>query len=116
MLRVLGLNKYEGNLKKGLLTDNTIMLWNEAALTEARIPPGPRLLILHHLDTYRNPSSILKPALPLPMLAEAVAALVVVDKRKPAVLSGSGPSDTGRLHVWETKGPRTPPRAEPGTS
>lgn len=67
MLRVLGLHKYESNLKKGILTDNTIMLWNESALAEARIPPGPRLLILHHLDTYRNPSAILKPALPLPM-------------------------------------------------
>ncbi|KAI8475908.1 MAG: hypothetical protein J3K34DRAFT_17793 [Monoraphidium minutum] len=67
MLRVLGLQKYENNLKKGLLTDNTIMLWNSESLAEARIPPGPRLLILHHLDTYRNPSSILKPALPLPM-------------------------------------------------
>lgn len=29
MLRVLGLQKYENNLKKGILTDNTIMLWNE---------------------------------------------------------------------------------------
>ena len=39
-----------------------------SALAEVRIPPGPRLLILHHLDTYRNPSSVLKPALPLPPL------------------------------------------------
>lgn len=38
-----------------------------SALAEARIPPGPRLLILHHLDQYRNPSAILKPAIPLPM-------------------------------------------------
>ncbi len=37
------------------------------ALAEARIPPGPRLLILHHLDMYRNPSAMLKPALPMPM-------------------------------------------------
>lgn len=66
MLQMLGLQKYENNLKKSLLTDPTIMLWNESALTEARIPPGPRLLILHHLDRYRNPASILKPALPLP--------------------------------------------------
>jgi hypothetical protein len=29
ILTMLGLQKYEGNLKKGLLTDNTIMLWNE---------------------------------------------------------------------------------------
>lgn len=66
MLTNLGLQKYTENLKKSLLTDQTIMLWNESALTEARIPPGPRLLILHHLDTYRNPASVLKPALPLP--------------------------------------------------
>jgi hypothetical protein len=50
------------------------MLWNEAALNEARIPPGPRLLILHHLDAMRHPPSaaggVLKPALlpPLPPL------------------------------------------------
>eukprot|EP00878_Enallax_costatus_P012182 GHUV01012722.1.p2 GENE.GHUV01012722.1~~GHUV01012722.1.p2 ORF type:complete len:143 (+),score=46.61 GHUV01012722.1:2538-2966(+) len=66
MLQMLGLQKYENNLKKSLLTDSTLMLWNERALSEARIPPGPRLLILHHLDRYRNPASILKPALPLP--------------------------------------------------
>jgi len=29
MLFTLGLQKYEGNLKKGQLTDNTIMLWND---------------------------------------------------------------------------------------
>lgn len=68
MLKILGLTKYSDNLKKGLLTDNTIMLWNESALSEVRIPPGPRLLILHHLDTYRNPANVLKPALPLPPL------------------------------------------------
>ncbi|GLI69034.1 hypothetical protein VaNZ11_013575, partial [Volvox africanus] len=68
MLKTLGLTKYSDNLKKGLLTDNTIMLWNDSALAECRIPPGPRLLILHHLDTYRNPSNVLKPALPLPPL------------------------------------------------
>lgn len=66
MLQMLGLQKYQNNLKKGLLTDSTIMLWNESALSDVRIPAGPRLLILHHLDRYRNPASILKPALPLP--------------------------------------------------
>ncbi|KAG2499882.1 hypothetical protein HYH03_002171 [Edaphochlamys debaryana] len=74
MLKTLGLTKYADNLKKGLLTDNTIMLWNDRALEEARIPPGPRLLILHHLDTYRNPSNVLKPALPLPPLPPPPAA------------------------------------------
>ena len=74
MLTMLGLQKYESNLKKGILTDATIMLWNEPALAEARIPPGPRLLILHHLDTYRNPAAVLKPALPLPMPPPPAAA------------------------------------------
>lgn len=37
-----------------------------SALAEARIPPGPRLVILHHLEMYRNPSAYLKPAMPLP--------------------------------------------------
>ncbi|PNH12423.1 hypothetical protein TSOC_000659 [Tetrabaena socialis] len=68
MLKTLGLTKYADNLKKGLLTDNTIMLWSDSALAECRIPPGPRLLILHQLDMYRNPSNVLKPALPLPPL------------------------------------------------
>jgi hypothetical protein len=81
MLRVLGLQKYEGNLKKGLLTDNTIMLWNEAALSDVRIPAGPRLLILHHLDTYRNPSAILKPALPLPMPPAPAGAVAAAGRK-----------------------------------
>ena len=42
MLTNLGLQKYHRNIKNGLLTDDTIMLWNETALTECRIPPGPR--------------------------------------------------------------------------
>lgn len=66
MLTTLGLDKYSNNLKKGKLTDTTIMLWNDSALAEAKIPPGPRLLILHHLDQYRSASSMLKPALPVP--------------------------------------------------
>jgi hypothetical protein len=52
------------------------------SLAEARIPPGPRLLILHHLDTYRNPSAILKPALPLPMPPPPAAAAGAVTTRK----------------------------------
>jgi len=68
MLQALGLGKFDGNIKKAQLTDATVMLWNDLALQEARIPPGPRLLILHHLDTYRCPGKgALKPALPLPM-------------------------------------------------
>ncbi|GFR40939.1 hypothetical protein Agub_g1599 [Astrephomene gubernaculifera] len=76
MLKNLGLAKYADNLKKGQLTDNTIMLWNDGALAECRIPAGPRLLILHHLDTYRNPANVLKPALPLPPLPPPPAAPV----------------------------------------
>lgn len=34
-----------------------------SSLAEVRIPPGPRLLILDHIDQYRH---ILKPAGPLP--------------------------------------------------
>jgi len=48
-----------------------------SALKEAKVPPGPRLLILHHLDQFRNPSSLLKPALPLPPLPPPTDQLVV---------------------------------------
>lgn len=34
-----------------------------SALQEARIPPGPRLQILHHLEQYKH---ILKPGMPTP--------------------------------------------------
>lgn len=67
ILRMLGLQKFEKNLQKGQLTDNTIMLWNDRALQEAKFPPGPRLLILHHVNQFRQPSDVLKPALPPPM-------------------------------------------------
>ncbi|GMH35998.1 hypothetical protein BSKO_03866 [Bryopsis sp. KO-2023] len=60
MLETLGLGKFSKNLKKGQLSDNTIMLWNDSALQEARIPPGPRLLILHHLDQVRDPAKSAK--------------------------------------------------------
>lgn len=63
MLSSLGLSKYEKNVRKGLLTDSTIGLWDSAALREVRIPPGPRLLILAHIDQYRH---ILRPAMPIP--------------------------------------------------
>lgn len=39
-----------------------MMLHAYSALTQAGIPPGPRLLILHHLDGFRQP---LKPGLPV---------------------------------------------------
>ncbi|KAH8492332.1 hypothetical protein H0E87_021771 [Populus deltoides] len=49
MLNNLGLQNYEKNFKKGLLTDNTLPLLTDSALRDVRIPPGPRLLILDHL-------------------------------------------------------------------
>ncbi|KDD76264.1 hypothetical protein H632_c292p0 [Helicosporidium sp. ATCC 50920] len=60
MLQNLGLQEYEQRLKRGLLDDRTMALWNDSALAEAKIPPGPRLLILDHIDQYRD---ILRPAI-----------------------------------------------------
>eukprot|EP00210_Caulerpa_lentillifera_P002497 g2394.t1 len=54
LLKSLGFSQYSKNLKKGLLTDDTIMLWNDSALNEVKIPPGPRLLILHHINELRH--------------------------------------------------------------
>eukprot|EP00239_Pterosperma_sp_CCMP1384_P004307 CAMPEP_0197856382 /NCGR_PEP_ID=MMETSP1438-20131217/28442_1 /TAXON_ID=1461541 /ORGANISM="Pterosperma sp., Strain CCMP1384" /LENGTH=269 /DNA_ID=CAMNT_0043471817 /DNA_START=65 /DNA_END=874 /DNA_ORIENTATION=+ len=48
MLRVLGLEQYDKNFRKGKLTDSTLMLLTESTLQEIKIPPGPRLLILNH--------------------------------------------------------------------
>jgi hypothetical protein len=70
MLTNLGLQKWEKNLKKGQLDDRTIMLWDTSALQECRVPPGPRLLILHHLNQYRH-GDILRPALPIPGLPKS---------------------------------------------
>ena len=53
MLTKLGLEKYEKNFRKGLLTDDTLMLLNDSALQEVRIPPGPRLKILNYVDAAR---------------------------------------------------------------
>lgn len=53
MLRNLGLDRYEKNFKKALLTDSTLTLLNDSALQDAKIPPGPRLLILDYVK--RNP-------------------------------------------------------------
>ncbi|KAE9608791.1 putative sterile alpha motif/pointed domain-containing protein [Lupinus albus] len=50
MLHNLGLEGYEKNFKKGLLTDNTLPLLTDSALRDVRIPPGPRLLILDHIE------------------------------------------------------------------
>ncbi|KAE9604082.1 Mitochondrial inner membrane translocase subunit Tim17/Tim22/Tim23/peroxisomal protein PMP24 [Lupinus albus] len=50
MLQNLGLQGYEKNFKKGLLTDNTLPLLTDSALKDVKIPPGPRLLILEHVE------------------------------------------------------------------
>jgi len=70
MLESLGLEKYEKNMKKALLDDTCIMLLNDSALQEARIPPGPRLKILSNVDFYRrtasrDPAMALKSAYPI---------------------------------------------------
>eukprot|EP00894_Picocystis_sp_ML_P000168 jgi/Pico_ML_1/50685/g1852.t1 len=46
LLTKMSLEKYEKNFRKGLLTDDTLFLLTDSALSEVRIPPGPRLLIL----------------------------------------------------------------------
>lgn len=49
MLQNLGLEKYEKNFKKGLLTDHTLPLLTDSALKDVKIPPGPRLIILDQI-------------------------------------------------------------------
>ncbi|KAJ8490911.1 hypothetical protein OPV22_012632 [Ensete ventricosum] len=51
MLTSLGLQKYEKNFKKGLLTDSTLPLLTDSALRDVNVPPGPRLLILDHIHS-----------------------------------------------------------------
>lgn len=50
MLTSLGLQHYEKNFKRGLLTDNTLPLLTDSALRDVKIPPGPRLVILDHIQ------------------------------------------------------------------
>lgn len=63
MLNALNMGQFEKNVRKGQLTDATIGLWDTAALQEVKIPAGPRLVILDHIETYRH---ILRPAMPIP--------------------------------------------------
>lgn len=63
MLKSLNMSQYEKNVRKGMLNDQTIGLWDSASLQEVKIPAGPRLIILDHIDTYRH---ILRPAMPIP--------------------------------------------------
>jgi hypothetical protein len=48
-----------------------------SALQEAKFPPGPRLLILHHVNQFRNPSDVLKPGLPPPPMPAPMRAPVM---------------------------------------
>ncbi|GJU06127.1 mitochondrial import inner membrane translocase subunit TIM22 [Tanacetum coccineum] len=50
MLTSLGLHHYEKNFKSGLLTDTTLPLLIDNALRDVKIPPGPRLLIIDHIQ------------------------------------------------------------------
>ncbi|XP_047322239.1 chloroplastic import inner membrane translocase subunit HP30-2-like [Impatiens glandulifera] len=50
MLATLGLQNYEKNFKRGLLADNTLTLLTDSALRDVKIPPGPRLIILDHIQ------------------------------------------------------------------
>ncbi|CAL5408058.1 unnamed protein product [Camellia sinensis] len=61
MLTNLGLQNYEKNFKKGLLTDTTLPLLTDSALRDVKIPPGPRLLILDHIQ--RSDPCALEPEL-----------------------------------------------------
>ncbi|RZC81056.1 hypothetical protein C5167_043636 [Papaver somniferum] len=49
MLSNLGLQSYEKNFEKGLLTDITMPLLTESVLKDVGVPPGPRLLILDNI-------------------------------------------------------------------
>ncbi|MQL92078.1 hypothetical protein Taro_024697, partial [Colocasia esculenta] len=63
MLTTLGLGRYEKNFRKGMLTDYTLPLLTDrqgnstsskillaSALRDVKIPPGPRLMILDHVQ------------------------------------------------------------------
>ncbi|KAI3856493.1 hypothetical protein MKX03_023541 [Papaver bracteatum] len=49
MLSNLGLQNYEKNFKKSLLTDNAMPMLKDRDLEKAGIPLGPRVLILDHI-------------------------------------------------------------------
>lgn len=78
MLQTLGLSKFDKNVKKAGLTDETLLLWTEAALADARVPPGPRLRILAHLDRYRRAGGKGGGAMPAPPAGAALEGGVVV--------------------------------------
>lgn len=49
MLAALGLSPLEKNFRRGQLDDATLPLLTDSALAEVKVPPGPRLRILHHV-------------------------------------------------------------------
>lgn len=68
MLQHLGLQKYEKNVKRAQLNDATLMLWDTPALQEAKVPAGPRLLILNHINTFKGRKGVaeyLNPSVPM---------------------------------------------------
>lgn len=60
MLAALELTKYQKNFKKGSLDDRCLPLLSDSALSEVRIPPGPRLLILNQVSAMKEQLSALK--------------------------------------------------------
>ncbi|KAI3958390.1 hypothetical protein MKW98_011078 [Papaver atlanticum] len=50
MLSNLGLQNYEKNFEEGFLTDITIPMLTDSVLKEVGVPPGPRHLILDHIE------------------------------------------------------------------
>ena len=61
----LGYAKFEKNLKRCQLNDQTLLLWDTTALQEAKIPAGPWLVILNHIATKGRRSDIPSPAIPV---------------------------------------------------
>ena len=54
MLSHLGLEAFRGNFREGMLSDMTLPLLTDDALRDARIPPGPRLLIMDHVRAHKK--------------------------------------------------------------
>lgn len=50
MLATLGLERYEKNFKRNKLTDDCLPLLDDSALKDAKIPPGPRLVIRDYVS------------------------------------------------------------------
>ena len=90
MLATLGLDKYEKSFKKHQLTDRCLPLLNEASLQDCKIPAGPRLLILNHIDAYYR--AWVPPPVPPPAGAGAPSEVA----QSAAVLTPAAAGETGR--------------------